>query len=267
MNNTYPRIDSTFAQGIDPIWNLTEVGSGVIDRRAEGLWLTTRAADRGYSNAQIADYPYPPQDFRWRAPLRMTVTARASDRGRNLVGTAGFGFWNHPFSPDITRLPRLPRAIWFFFSSPPSNMPLALGVPGTGWKATTIDATNASAYALIPFAIPLTLLMRASALYPLLWSRVQKVLRVSECALPDDLLAESHTYSLDWREDGATFRVDDQVVHTSPVAPRGKAGFVAWMDNQYAVATPQGELHFGLIPIREEQSLILEHISIERLPG
>jgi hypothetical protein len=36
----------------------------------------------------------------------------------------------------------LPRAIWFFYASPPSHMDLALDVPGYGWKAAMIDATS-----------------------------------------------------------------------------------------------------------------------------
>ena len=89
----------------------------------------------GYVNAQISDYP----PFRWRPPLRLTVTAQASSAA--LRGTAGFGFWNHPFSPVGWSL-RLPQAIWFFFGSPPNNMALAQGVPGYGWKAATISANR-----------------------------------------------------------------------------------------------------------------------------
>ena len=44
-------------------------------------------------------------------------------------------------------MPTLPRAIWFFYGSLPSNMSLALDVPGYGWKAATIDALRPSALA------------------------------------------------------------------------------------------------------------------------
>jgi hypothetical protein len=67
---------------------------------------------------------------------------------------------------------------------------------------------------------------------------------------------------LDWRPDGATFFVDDAMVHEAPVAPGGPLGFVAWIDNQYAVVTPQGNLRFGLLPLAQMQTLMLDAISI-----
>ncbi|MBL8130898.1 MAG: hypothetical protein JNL42_03500 [Anaerolineae bacterium] len=246
---------------------MTEVGGGLVRPRADALALTLRANGHAYSNAQITDYPYPPGQFPWQPPLRLTVTARASAPGSRLVGTAGFGFWNHPFSPDIRRLPRLPRAIWFFFGSPPNNMALAKDVPGFGWKAATIDASGRGALALIPIALPLMLAMRLPTAYEALWGGVQRHLGISERLLDGDLLSERHTYTLEWWGDRAVFRVDDQIVHESPVAPRGRCGFVAWIDNQYAVATPQGRLRFGMIPVEREQSLSLEQVSIEPLNG
>jgi hypothetical protein len=32
-----------------------------------------------------------------------------------------------------------------------------------------------------------------------------------------------------------------------PNPPPGPLGFVAWIDNQYAIATPQGSLRFGTV--------------------
>ena len=119
----------------------------------------------------------------------MTVTAWASAPADQLRGTAGFGFWNHPFSPDVRRLPRLPRAIWFFFAAPPSNMALAYGVPGFGWKAATIDATRPGALALAPFGLPAILLMRRESLYAKLWRVIQRRLNIGEHLLANALLA------------------------------------------------------------------------------
>jgi hypothetical protein len=60
--------------------------------------------------------------------------------------------------------------------------------------------------------------------------------------------------------------VDGQIVHEAPHAPAGPLGFVAWIDNQYAVVTPQGHFGFGLVPLDQPQSLCLEHVSIEPCP-
>jgi hypothetical protein len=42
-------------------------------------------------------------------------------------------------------------------------------------------------------------------------------------------------------------------------------GFVAWVDNQYAIVTPQGRFGSGLVEVPETQLLIMERISIEPL--
>ncbi|MBC7812479.1 MAG: hypothetical protein H7175_15100, partial [Burkholderiales bacterium] len=128
-----------FADGtLHPRWQVAQIGRGEVSSRADGLVLTLPPlAANGYSNAQITDYRYDDMAFAWRPPLRLTVTARASGAANSLRGTAGFGFWNHPFSPDARQL-KLPRAVWFFFSSPPSDMRLAKDVAGPGWKAGTI---------------------------------------------------------------------------------------------------------------------------------
>jgi hypothetical protein len=268
------RLEDRFREEIDSRWSLSEVGTGSVKPSAEGLRLSVLPTDkRRYSNAQISDYFWGHQgrlrfDFQWRPPLRMSVTARAEvDEGSadHLQGTAGFGFWNHPFSPDVRRLPRLPRAIWFFFGSPPHNLQLAYGVPGSGWKAATIDAAHWRALLLAPLALPAVLLMRVPGLYRRLWMPIQRTLRIAEHALDVTLLAERHSYDLEWRTEGARFAVDGQTVLETPFAPQGAAGFVAWLDNQYAIVTPQGRFGFGVLPLQRRQTLILEHILIESI--
>ncbi len=245
-------------------WDVVETGRASVRATAHGLRLTVEPGP-GYSNAQISDYGFggrAPFRLRWRPPLVLTVIAQASAPGRDLRGTAGFGFWNHPFSPDARRL-RLPRAIWFFFGAPPNDMALAHGVPGSGWKAATIDATRPRAWALAPLAPAAVLLMRAPGLYNLLWPKIQQALRIGEAVLPDALLAERHTYRIDWRVKEALFSVDDAVVLHTSFAPRGPAGFVAWIDTQYAIVTPQGRFGFGITALERPQALTIERLTIE----
>jgi hypothetical protein len=241
-------------------WRHTVIGPAAIQAASDGLCLTALPTPAGvYSDAQISDTAE--DHFPWRPPLRLTVRARAEPGGDHLRGTAGFGFWNHPFMPGRVRL-RLPQAVWFFFSAPPSNMALALDVPGPGWKAATFDAQRALFLALLPAALPGMLLMRVPALYRRLWPLGQRALGVSEHQLPVDLLAETHTYTLDWRPGSAVFAVDGVVVHRAAYAPRRPLGFIAWIDNQYAVVTPQGHFGFGLVPLISAQSLWLESVQI-----
>ena len=254
--------EDRFTDGLHPRWQVAEIGHGLVTNNANGLRLTLPPlAASGYSNAQITDYRYSDMAFAWRPPLRLTVTARASGGADSLRGTAGFGFWNHPFSPDARQL-KLPRAVWFFFSSPPSDMRLAMGVNGPGWKVGTIDAGRWQALSLAPTAPLAVLLMRVPSLYNSLWPRIQRALAVSEFMLDAALLTETHTYTLDWRVDGVTFAVDETVVHDAPTAPRGPLGLILWMDNQYAVVTPQGKLRFGVVEVEREQWLMLQAIKI-----
>lgn len=240
-------------------WRVTQLGPAQVRAEDNHIILTNDITPADvYSDAQISDYEG--ADFRWRPPLRMTVTAGGSSQ--NLRGTAGFGFWNQPFMPGQIR-PRLPQAIWFFYSSPPSDIRLAQGVPGPGWKAATIDAKRWQFLTLLPAAPLGVLLMRVPALYQRLWPTGQRAIGVSESLLDSALLAETHTYTLDWHKDGATFRVDDRVVHEAPSAPGGPLGFVAWVDNQYAVVTPQGQLRFGLLPLPQPQTMIVKEVKIE----
>src|SRR5436190_2148611 len=126
-------VRDNFRPRLGPRWHVTQTGGGSLVLADAGLRLVLAGAraDR-YADAQIDDYAgLARRQFPWRPPLRLTLRARASG---GLAGTAGFGFWNNPFSP-LGGSPALPAAIWFFHAAPPSDMPLALGVSGHGWKA------------------------------------------------------------------------------------------------------------------------------------
>jgi hypothetical protein len=255
------RIKDDFHEGVQPQWQVTTIGQAAVTPVADALRLTVQPTDaQTYSDAQISDYTSG-RDFRWRPPLRMTVRAYADNL---LHGTAGFGFWNQPFMPGEWRV-RLPQAVWFFFGSPPNNMALAHGVPGHGWKAATFNAKRWPFLALLPFAPLGFLLMRIPALVDRLWPVGQRAIGVSERLLDSALLTKPHTYTLDWLPNQVTFQVDGETVHQAKVAIPGPLGFVAWVDNQYAVVTPQGHFGFGRIPIEHEQTLTLESVAIEPL--
>lgn len=256
-------LHTTFDQPLPLPWRITESGQADVQQQTGLLRLTDYPTPDGtYSNAQISDYAAR-QDFAHRPPLRMTVTAWASTTA--IRGTAGFGFWNHPYAPNQGGL-RLPRALWFFFAGPPNNIRLARDVPGSGWKAMTLDATRLPFLALLPTAPVGFLLMRVPALFRALWPVGQWALGASDYALDANLLRERHTYTLDWRSDSVTFAVDGRAIYQTRRSPRGPLGFVAWIDNQYAIVTPQGQFGHGLVPLAQEQTLLLEQVRIESLP-
>ncbi len=254
-----------FDGGLSSYWTRWLQGTGQLEPGDSSVCLVTRDARAGdYSDAQLDDYhSLPRRKWPWRPPLKMQVRARASHAA--LAGTAGFGFWNDPFT--LTGgINALPEAVWFFYASPPSNMALVPGVPGWGWKAAIVHAARADA---LLQSVPTA----ASVLWARLAGRTQAaarwVKRISgayEAALSLDCTAW-HTFDLEWQRDGATFRVDDELVLRTPYSsvPRGPLGFVTWVDNQYAVATPRGEFRFGTLDAPGQQWIELDWISIEEI--
>ena len=251
---------------LDPRLRRYEVGAGTLRTSDTGLRLMLDGAtDEEYSNAQIDDYQgLSRRDFLWRPPLTMTVKARFSHPAGQLRGTAGFGFWNDPFLMTGARLPTLPRALWFFYGSSPSNLKLALGVPGHGWKAATVDAWRPAALLLAPLALPAVLGMNVPVVYRSVWPTIQRAIGVEEALVPGDMVAW-HVYRIEWGRGRACFLVDDEVFLEDAPAPGGPLGFVMWIDNQYMVVTPQGRFRWGVLDVPGRQWMEVEEVLIE--PG
>ena len=71
-----------------------------------------------------------------------------------------------------------------------------------------------------------------------------------------------HRYSLYWREDRVSFKVDDALVFESPVSPHPPLGLVIWIDNQYAAFTPEGKIGFGVLENPEPTWLEVKEIDV-----
>ncbi|MCY4465711.1 MAG: hypothetical protein OXE46_09265 [Chloroflexi bacterium] len=242
-------------------WQITRLGDAQVIC-ANGEWRLALPAASGakYHDAQISDYNTA-RDFQNAPPLRLSLNARFEGE---LRGTAGFGFWNHAFVPGERRI-RLPQALWFFYSSPPGNIALAKGLPGQGWKAATFNARNWRFLGLLPLAPLGCLLMRSRLMYDALWDFGQRALGVHEVLLDAALLRDYHSYSIDWRADGAIFRVNGTEVLTADSVPGARLGFVAWVDNQYAIVSPQGRFGHGTLAVPQRQSLHIRDLRIALL--
>jgi len=197
-----------------------------------------------------------------RSSLPAATLSSTGEDTAFLRGTAGFGFWNYPFSVrgDILMLP---EAIWFFYASPPSNMALVQGVRGWGWKAQVVHSMRpGSLAATVPLAATIAFGLLTGETRPAAhW--MQKVSGACEALLPVEM-TEWHRYTLEWQRNGASFWVDDTLVLHSPHSPTRPLGFVAWLDNQYALATPRGVLRFGTIS-SGPQWLEMDSVKIESL--
>lgn len=266
--------DFTDTGTIGQHWTQTCIGGGELSVRNSVLHMGFPATQQGhYTDAQIDDYGGLVRSaFPWRPPLRMEVRSRASlpaalpgcalESTDILRGTAGFGFWNYPFSVRGDVL-MLPESIWFFYASPPSNIALVPGVPGWGWKAQVVHSMRAEALAsLVPTAVT-TVWGRVTGNTQSAARWMQRLSGASEALLPV-AMTEWHTYSLEWRESEATFWVDEALVLRVPHPPTRPLGFVAWLDNQYAIATPRGVLRFGTVS-STAQWLTIDSVKIELL--
>lgn len=266
-------------EGLSARWTRTMLNGGSLDTGPTGLRFALPNGARAgvYSDAQIDDHStLAPSRFPWRPPLHVEVRARAShaahparplppdtlEHQQWLRGTAGFGFWNNPLSLSGAAL-RLPDAMWFFAASPPSNMALVPGSVGWGWKAQVVHSNRVGAV--------LSALPTAAAVA---WGRISRreraaarwVQRMSgtEEASLDANLREWHTYVIDWRPERARFAVDGAEVLSVENPPRGPLGFIAWIDNYYAIATPRGQLHLSTLASGPEW---LEIESLRIMPG
>ena len=263
-----------FSEPLGKRWIQTCTGGGKVYLENTTLRMAFDSARQGvYTDAQIDDYGHLKRsDFPWRPPLRLNVVARSSlpaaslrnyyEDTVTLQGTAGFGFWNYPFSVKGDIL-MLPEAVWFFYASPPSNMALVPGIPGWGWKAQVVHSLQAgSLVASVPLAATIALgVLSGNTRSAARW--MQKVSGACEALLPVEM-DEWHTYTLEWQHKEALFWVDDRLILRSPKPPSRPLGFVAWLDNQYAIATPRGALRFGTVT-SGSQWLELESIKIEPL--
>ncbi len=263
-----------FTQTLHERWTPTCIGSASLTIADSALRMALAPTAQGtYADAQIDDYgKLARANFPWHPPLRMEVRARSShptaqetdtDKSNGILrGTAGFGFWNYPFSVrgDILMLP---EAIWFFYASPPSNMALVPGIRGWGWKAQVVHSMR-----------PSTLLTILPTAITMAWGRIihdsrpaarwlQRLSGTSETLLGTEFTAW-HTYTLEWHTTEAIFWADDAEVLRVPNPPTRPLGFVAWLDNQYAIATPQGVLRFGAVAC-DTQWVEMDSVSINPL--
>jgi hypothetical protein len=253
-----------------PSWELLEIGGGRVRILHENhLRLTLPVCSGGYSNAQIDDYRHlSRRSFPWNPPARLRLEARTSMP--HPQGTLGFGFWNDPFSLSLgqggaaRRLPSSPQAIWFFYGSPPHDLALAPGIPGCGWKAAILRTPQIPSIALAPLALGAIALAQISGLKRPVMSTALQFAQAEESLILKPL-DEWHLYVFDWFEDEARFTVDGQTALQTTVSPPAPLGFVTWIDNQYAIASPEGGFRFGVHPLAEEQWLEIRDLEVVSL--
>jgi hypothetical protein len=260
---TEKRILDRFTNGPLPYWTRLATGSAEVQWEPDCLrFLLRDAVEMQLANAEIGDYRSVARSrLPWQPPLRLWVRARFSHLAADLGGTSGFGFWNNPFDMDGGDVLAPPNVLWFFCASPQSDMIVAPGHPGHGFRAEMINGGSMPGW-LVAMG---NWLLRLPGLTNLLYQMAQRQVHAGAVRIDGLELAEWHDYVIFWERREAVFSVDDREVLRVPRPPDMPLGFVAWMDNQVAVARPDGEFRFGLEALPGEQWLELERIEIEVL--
>jgi hypothetical protein len=258
---------SNSGQGLEP-YGLG--GGSVRIRGVGGARLEIPPVTNGYANAQLDDYrPFPRRRFPCRPGARLSLRARCSHDAP--LGTLGFGFWNDPFSLSIggggaaRRLPAAPRAIWFFYGSPPNDFTFTSGGAGHGLRAMALRSPWIPSLPFFVMAVTGWALTRLPILRGPLMRIALSRIRSAELALPDATLSAWHEYEIGWNEDGAQFAIDSAPIMHTRLPILEPLGFVTWIDNQYAIATPKDGLRFGTIATLERQWLEIEELRLQRV--
>lgn len=236
------------------------VNGGQVERCGDVFRLSIPpSTSAAYTDAQLDDYEHAlPRRFSNTPPQRLRLRARFSHPSGALKGTAGFGFWNHPFTREGGVL-EPPRNAWFFYSSPESDLRIVRGAPGHGFKAaalhTPLPSTDRRVKGLITLG---NLALKLPGISALAMAAARTIVRAREAVLALDM-TQWHHYALDWLPDVVIFKVDGEEVLRAP-SPRGALGFVAWVDNYRAVAAHSGEYRFAYVEVPEPQwmELVLE---------
>jgi hypothetical protein len=245
------------------------INGGTIDSTEDHLFhLTLPAHSKNYCDAQLDDYHLiPRQQFRWVPPCRMNIRARASHP--NPPGTLGFGFWNDPFTISIgqggaaRRFPVPPQTIWFFYGSEENDIRLNPKFPGHGWKAASIRSPRVPGWILAPAAVMAITLSALPFFRSRMMKIIQRIVKTDEILLHEPL-NQWHTYSIDWKSEVAKFYVDEKEVLRVRNPPSGPLGFVAWIDNQYALASAESRFRFGITPTLENQWIEIEILNLDK---
>ncbi len=255
-------IDDKFENGALPDWVRFCIGHAQIEYEPGILRFVVDGAEDGkLSDAELDDHRTAPRHkLAWKPPLRLTVRARMSHCGGEMLGTAGFGFWNDPFD-WVGNVQVPPSALWFFYGSPQNDMSFVRGVRGHGWKAAMLNGgrSNKLEMALGNF------IFRLPGMSKLVFALAELRVSAHEKILDEVAQTEWHAYCIDWLEREAAFFVDGVEVMRAPSPPQVPLGFVAWVDNNAASIGPGREFGFNRIAVPQRQWMELSRVKIETL--
>lgn len=234
---------------------------------SDGWRLSLSPGDhKEYRWAQLDDYLHIARNrFSWKAPVQLSVHARVS--APDLPGTWGFGFWNDPLNFSLglngmaRRLPALPNTAWFFYASPPNFLAFNDLHPANGFLTAVFSSPQIPSLFFAP-AVPLLPLAVFKPAARLLRRLASRIIREDAKQIETDV-TQWHFYRLEWLPQSVSFFMDNLLLYQTDIAPRGKLGFVLWIDNQYAALTAQGIFSAGKLAYSETSWMEIKHLDIQ----
>lgn len=99
-------------------------------------------------------------------------------------------------------------------------------------------------------------------LRPILMNFALSQVKASESALECIDLRDWHAYDIRWGREQIEFALDETPILRSRLTLSAPLGFVTWIDNQYAKATPEDGLRFGTVQTDTGQWLEIDDLSL-----
>jgi hypothetical protein len=241
----------------------TQGSNTEIDEEGTFLLLIPSGRKGKYRWAQFDDYlDKSRKKFAWQSPSHLSLDARCDNPHHQ--GTWGFGFWNDPFNTSlgvkgsVRRLPVLPNCAWFFFASKHNYLSFENNLPAQGFLAATFSSPIIPSifYApTLPF-LPFLINKHFAKFARHVLSHFVK----QDANLIDLDIKQWHTYKIDWQPHEVQFLIDDQMILSTLLSPKGKLGLVIWVDNQFAAFKPNGQIAFGTLAAKESTTLEIKNL-------
>jgi hypothetical protein len=255
-------IEDRFVNGLHPRWVRFAIGHSDIESSPGIARLVVQGAvAEELSDAEIDDHRTAARwNLHWTPPLSLTVRARFSHAAGELLGTAGFGFWNDPFDWSGS-VAAPPNAIWFFYASADSDMAFVRGVRGHGWRAAFLNGGKADR---VTMGVG-NALFRVPGMDKLIFAAAERRMGAAEFLLDDVDMTQWHEYRIEWRSAEAVFSVDAVEIFRAKNPPTVPLGFVAWVDNNATTMGPGKEFSFQRIAIPQREWVELSYVKIDKM--
>lgn len=234
----------------------------------EGIYLLSIPAGKKgkYRWAQFDDYlDKSRKKFEWQSPSYLSLDARCDNPKHQ--GTWGFGFWNDPFNTSlgvkgsVRRLPVLPNCAWFFFASDHNYLSFENKLPAQGFLAATFSSPLIPSIFYAPTLPFLPLLINKK--FAKFARRILNTFVKQDASLINFDVTNWHKYQIDWQAQEVRFLIDDQLILSTFLSPKGKLGLVIWVDNQFAAFKPDGQISFGTLAAQESTTLEIKNLVLK----